>query len=283
MTINSLCIVTDSSAQFIDSIDQYQNQLSVFPLSVQLYGVEADQQTLVKDLHRFANDRLHPHIQAPTVEVLRKHFLKLFRDFNEILCIFLSSRLSACVENATKAAESIPGGVSVQVIDSQTTSLGLGFLVRLALEVAAQGNSINVIEKRVRGQIPHLYSVLCTPGLSYLYHNGFVDHAQASITEMMELYPIFGIEDGRMTPLDKVRTRRHVFSYFQEYLTEFDKLNQIALLLNNSHNSPDLQAFREYLAELFPDTPMMTHPTNLPVATLFGPGSLGLFLLEKTR
>ncbi len=279
--MNSLCILTDSSAQFIDPQHEHLPHLNIIPHKIYLNGHMADSDTKVTHLPRFATDSIHPQAKAPSVEDFRQRFIELSKNYNEILCLLISSQLSDCVQNAVQAAATIPGGVSIQIIDSQTTSLGLGFLTASALAALSDSKSTHAIERQIRNHIHHLFSVICTPGLSYLYYNGFVDRGQAIVCEMLDLYPIFGIENGRLAPMVKVRNRRQVLNFFLEYLSEFDNLNHIALLDHNTTESPDHKYWKESLGECTPKTPHSIHAIPLPMATLFGPNTLALFVMEN--
>lgn len=279
--MNSLCVLTDNSAQFIDSQSERLPHLNIIRHNIYLNGRLADSDMNVTDLPRYANDSSQPQAKAPSVEDFRQQFIKLSKQYNEILCLLISSQLSDCVKNASQAAETIPGGVSIQIIDSQTTSLGLGFLTAGSLAAVSAGKSSLAIERQIRSQIHHLFSVICTPSLSYLYYNGFVDRGQALVCEMFDLHPIFGIENGRLAPMDKMRNRRQVLDFFLEYLSEFDNLNHIALLDNNATESPDHNYWKNSLGECAPETTHSIHPIPLPVAALFGPNTLALFAMEN--
>jgi len=203
--------------------------------------------------------------------------------YDGILGIFMSSHLCAMFANAQSAAQALRGSVNIQVVDSQTTSIGLGFLVETAAEAAAKGKSLGEIEHLIRSLTPHIYGVLCTPGPSYLFYNGFVDRGQATISEMLGLYPIFAIEEGNLSPLEKVRNHRHTVNYFQEFLDEFDDLIHIAFLQSCPASNSEVHILRDHLRENFSKTPFSSHGINLSLASLFGPRTLGLFIMEKDQ
>ncbi len=49
-----------------------------------------------------------------------------------------------------------------------------------------------------------------------------MDNAQALVAEMMGMLPIFAFEEGRLVPMEKVRTPRHLFEAFQDFMGEFE-------------------------------------------------------------
>jgi fatty acid-binding protein DegV len=103
------------------------------------------------------------------------------------------------------------------------------------------------------------------------------------VGEMMGLLTIFSLEEGRLTPMEKVRTQRHLFESFQEFLDEFEDPSHIALLHSAGHPSLRTRPLRQYVQENFPRTPFSEHPISPHVAALFGPQSIGLVIMENER
>jgi DegV family protein with EDD domain len=280
--MGSICIVTDGSIQFAQPSFPGRDCVRIIPLDIQLNGqiIAGGGDVKSSNLPAFANKKLNPAILAPSPDQFRESFLSIGRSYDQIIGLFLSSHLSSCYENACQAAESLHGRLTVQAIDSQTVSLGLGLLVQNAADLVAKGASIADVERLVRSQIPQIYAVFCTPGLTYLYYNKFVDYAQAMIGEMLSLLPIFALEEGQLSPLEKVRSHRHAMDFFQEFLDEFDHLQHIALIQSAPPNPQEARLLREHAQDSFPKTPFTEHTINLPLATLFGPRSMGLIVIE---
>jgi DegV family protein with EDD domain len=281
--MSSICILTDSSAQFPQLAFSGRNLVRIIPFDVELNGIlyEEGKDLKTSNLPATANQSLNPHLRPPAQEKLRQLFVSLGQSYNEIIAILVSSQLSNLYTCAEEAVNDVNGRVSVQLIDSQSTSVGLGLLVQTAAEAAAKGISAFEIERTVRSLIPHIYAVFCTPGLSYLYHAGYIDQAQAAIGEMLGLLPIFALEEGKLTPLEKVRTHRNALDFFQEFLDEFDTLHHIALLQSVQPNQQDSRLLREHAEDYFHQIPFSEHTINLPLATLLGPRTMGLIVVEN--
>jgi DegV family protein with EDD domain len=282
--MSSVCIITDSAAQFPQMTFNGRNLVRMIPQISQINGAAYTQGEDFKasSLPLSASETLHPRLIASPAAEFEQVFADLAARFHLIIGVFTSSKLNDSYTNAVEAASNVRGKVDIEIIDSQTTSVGLGFLVETAAEAAFRGKSGTEVEELVRSLIPRIYSVLCTPSLSYLYYNSFVDRGQAAISEMLGLYPMFAIEEGKLTPLEKLRNQRQVLSYFQEFMDEFDRVQHIALLQNLPPTPQDALFLREHAHENFPKTPFTTHPINLPLATLFGPRTLGLFVVENS-
>jgi DegV family protein with EDD domain len=281
--MSSICILTDSSAQFPQLAFPGRNLVRILPLDVRLNGIiyEEGKDMKASSLPAVATDLLNPRLMPPSQEKLRQFFVSLGQSYNETIAIIMSSQLSSVYDATREAAEAMAGRVSVTPIDSQTASVGLGILVQTAAEAAASGIDSVEIERMIRAMVPHIYMVACTPGLSYLHYSGFIDRAQAGVGEMLGLLPIFAMEDGRLTPLEKVRTHRNALDFFQEFIDEFDALQHIALLQSVQPNPQDSRLLREHVEDFFAETPFSEHTINLPLATLLGPRTSGLIVVEN--
>lgn len=276
-----VCIITDNTAQFPQPSFPGRNLIRIIPFTTEINGRKIEQAVEVKpgQLPSSVNSQKYFRLLAPSPESFANLFQEINISFRETVCIFLSSGLSQCFSNARSALESQHSN-SIHLIDSQTTSIGLGILVQTAAEAATQGKSAIEIDSLIRSMIPKIYAVFSISGLSYLYFNGFIDKAQAFVSEMLGLYTIFSLEEGRLNPVGKVRNHRHIIDFFQEFMDEFDHLQHIALVQGSPANPQDSHLVREYIQQNFPGTPFTAHPINLPLASLLGPRSLGLFVAE---
>ncbi|RME31923.1 MAG: DegV family EDD domain-containing protein, partial [Thermoflexia bacterium] len=146
-------IVTDGDA-YLDPRWARSLDITVVPLRIQV-GDEVYQD---KDgsrneavLARMAQEQVRPMVVGPTVEDLQRVYARLIRTTDTILSIHTSGRLSPVVQNARIAATAFLGRCDITVLDSQTTSLGLGILVREAARMAQAGHSLPQILRHLRG------------------------------------------------------------------------------------------------------------------------------------
>jgi DegV family protein with EDD domain len=283
MNMDSICILTDSSAQFPKPTFKGYKQVTILPLEVHLNGsaLDNDNNMHADQLPRNANEKLHPTLKSPSIEKIHSLFVNLSQYYDTIIGIFLSSELNRCFQNAHEATLALSGKVEIHLIDSKTTSVGLGLLVQKAAEAVSDGINAVQVERMVRGLVPLTYSLICTQNLSYLYFNGFADQTQSIISEMLGLLPIFALEEGQITTVEKVKSHRHAISYFQEFLDEFTHLQHISFLQSAKPNFKDAKILQESVRNTFPEISFTKHIINLPLAALFGPRSIGLIVVES--
>ncbi|WP_075073839.1 DegV family protein [Longilinea arvoryzae] len=280
--MRSACILTDNSAQFPLPAFPGRGLVRILPHDISLHGQihPTGKDLKLNQYPPTAGPGLNPNLIPPSIADFQEVMANLSQDFDDILVILISSQLSETYQNAVKAAEDTQGRSTITVIDSQTISIGLGILVQTAAGFLEEGRTAVDVEKRIRYMIPHIYTLLCTPGLTYLDHAGFIDPSQATVGELLGLLPIFSLEEGKLSPLEKTRNYRAVLDFFQEFIDEFDQLDYIALLQNGSFSNSDLRQLRQHAEESYSAAQYIEHMLNLPMATLFSPKCVGLFVIE---
>jgi DegV family protein with EDD domain len=251
-----VCILTDSTAQFTRT--DFPGRERVFVLALDL----------------------EPVLPAPAPQAFLRYFGLLSGEFDAVLVLTLASHLNPAADSARKAASLYSNHAAVQVVDSQTTSVGLGMLVEAAAGAASTGASLAEVEHLVRTAIRRVYMLLCIPELACLERLGLLDHTQALVGEVIGLMPVLTMEEGGLTPMGKARTPRHLFESFEEFMDEFTAPGHVALLRGTSQTTLRTRPLREFVQQTFPDTPYSEHPLNPPLSALFGTQAIGLVVME---
>lgn len=279
----NIAIITDSTAQFPYPNFQGKDLVRLIPMDIMLDGklIKHGENLKPGDFPTAPQIGRPTKLVIPSVNEISELFVSLLRNFNELLVIVNSAHLSSTFERAKQAVELIQGETVIQVINSQTIAAGLGILVQSAAEMVGSGSSLTDTEREIRQLIPHIFSLFCVPGMRYLYNIGVVEYAQAVIGEILNMNPIYSLEEGIPKAMCKVRNFRHAQEYFQEFIEEFEELNHIAILKGNLSQSIDNRNLRQFVQEYFPDTPFSEHRLNPFLSSILGPRTLGLIVVEK--
>jgi len=279
------CILTDNTAQFPQPVYPGRPLVRLMPLDIvitnQTYVNGGDLK--VSSFPSRLNDNFMPHLQSRSTEEIHNEILTLEKTCDQILILIHSSLLSPTFDAVKTALQPFVGHTNIALIDSQAIGPGLGLLTQVAADLAEKGASLNDIELALRVQIPHLYSIFCTPNCTYLANSGYLDQAQAKVSEMLGLYGVFTLEEGKLNPVEKVKNHRSVIEIFQEFMDEFEHVRSISLIQSNPPASAESRALRQYAEELFGKTPFSEHVINPWMATLLGPGTLGMVIAESVN
>lgn len=281
--MGSTCIITDDSAQFTNPGFQKNPGLKflshklVFSSNQEL----SKSQIKVADFPKQVSPDFTPRVIPPTDEEISSCLEKNLSAYDDIFLIMLSKEISPLYERTEKLCASLHGHANFHLIDSLNTSLGLGLIVQYASELIDQGLSPAEVEKSLRLIIPHVYTLLSTPNLSYLQATGMLDVGQSVVGEMLSLSPLFLIEEGVLNPLQKVKNQHGAMEYFLEFIDEFDDLRHVALIQPAHSSLSESRFLRQHIDENFPSAAYSEYPINPFLASMIGPRGFGIVVMEQ--
>jgi DegV family protein with EDD domain len=146
-----------------------------------------------------------PSTSQPTPADFTAAFEEL-RDYERILCICLSAKLSGTYESARLGAQAA-GEERVVMIDSGVTSGGmviLGDALQRRLERGTDEEELLALVERFRRERGLLFTV---ETLEYLVRGGRVGKAAGLAGQLLSVKPILHLPDGEVAPLKRVRGR----------------------------------------------------------------------------
>ena len=275
-------IVTDSTAYLEASVIKRLG-ITVVPLTVRLgeetfrEGVDITAEEFFQKLDR---STAMPVALPPSVEDFQAVYAKLSTTTDQIMSIHISSKLSQTCNRAMTASQFLLGRCQITVVDSLTTSLGLGILATAAAQAAAQGQSLEEIEFLIRGIIPRIYIVFLAATLEYLERKGRIGQAQALLGTMLNIKPFLAIEDGEIIPMEKVRTSEGAVDKLFEFVGEFSNIEQMAIMQSTPEPIEETKMLIERLELAFPkiELPILVYGPVL--ACHIGPDGLGVIVYE---
>jgi len=275
-------VVTDSTAYLEASVVRRLG-ITVVPLTVRL-GDETFREGVDIAAEEFFQKLDHssamPVAFPPSVEDFQAVYTKLSKITDQIISIHISSELSQTCSRAAAASQGLLGRCDITVVDSLTTSLGLGILATAAAQAAAQGQPLDEIEFLIRGMVTHVYIAFLAGTLEYLERGGRIGQAQALLGTMLNIKPFLTIEDGEIIPLEKVRTREGAVDKLFEFVDEFSHIEQVAIMQSTPEPMEETKMLIERLEVIFPriKPPILVYGPVL--ACHVGPDGLGVIVYE---
>ena len=268
-------VVTDSACDLPDDLIE-RDGIEVVPLTIR-FGKEelVDRKELSTDefWRRLAESDVLPETSAPSAGAFEAAFGRLIGDgATGIICINLSSKLSATMQSAQVAAQAVQADCPVVVVDSLMVSMGLGSLCLTAAQRAADGDSLesivaNVTDRRNRSK---LYGALDT--LEFLKKGGRVGNARALLGSMLAIKPVLEVRDGEVEEAGKVRTRSKALRLLVDRVKE-GPFENLAVLHGNA---PDLDELLDLLEPLTPRDEIVIGQIGPVIGTHAGPRVIGV-------
>lgn len=268
-------IVTDSSCDLPETLAQ-EHGISIVPLSIR-FGAEefVDRAEMSPEQFwdKMATASVLPETAAPSPGAFEETFRKLIADgATGIICVNLSSGLSATMQSAELAARAIGDDCDIRIFDSRSASMGVGNLAVAAASKAAQGADLDAIVADLEGlrDRTRLFAALDT--LDNLKKGGRIGGAQAFFGTVLSIKPIVEITQGAVEPKAKVRTRSKALQFLVDMVTEHGA-SHLAVLHGGA---TDLEAFLDMLAPIYPRDEIVVGYIGSVVGTHAGPGIIAV-------
>ncbi|GII89940.1 DegV domain-containing protein [Sinosporangium siamense] len=135
-----------------------------------------------------------------------------------VVSIHLSEHLSGTLESARNAAAG--ASLPVEVVDSGSVGMGLGFAVLAAASTAARGGTAGDVAETARRCAAACRSFFYVDTLEYLRRGGRIGAAASLLGTALLIKPLLHIADGVIAPLEKVRTASRAIARLQDLAVE---------------------------------------------------------------
>jgi DegV family protein with EDD domain len=268
-------IVTDSSSD-LDTGAAEKLGVEVVPLSIRFGSEEyTDRVDLsVEEFYaKMAASAALPETAAPSPGAFEMAFRKQAEaGADAVVCIMISSGLSATMQAAENGAKAIAGELPVRVLDSKSVTAGLGTIVRVAAEAAAAGESADAIEALVTDLAERIQVLGTLDTIENLKKGGRVGGAQAIIGSLLSIKPLIHFEDGVVGPAGRARTRRKALEWVRDEIWERPQFEHLTVIHSMA---PDVDDLLDLLAPRYERDQIPVTTIGPVVGTHGGPRMLG--------
>ena len=207
----SVVLVTDSTAALPPEWVA-RDGIRIVPVQIVIDGVAYDEDSLDPAVLTAALEQGAP---VSTSKPSPERLLAVYRAAAEagataIVSAHICADMSGTVDAARVAALRAP--VPVDVIDSRTTAMALGYAVQSGAVCAATGGDGNAVADVVRRVCADARVFFYVDTLEYLRRGGRMSAGQALVGQALAVKPLLGIVNGQITAVEKVRTRAKALS-----------------------------------------------------------------------
>ena len=209
MSKDKVALVVDSTAYLPAELAQKYN-MHVIPLLVNWGGESLrDNVDITADQFyaRLQREREMPTTSQPSPGDFLEVYKKAAETAGSIVCVTISSELSGTYASAI-AARDMMDGFPIEVVDSKSTVMGLGFMALAAAEAIAAGADYREAAAAARALVPRMRLLFVVDTLEFLHRGGRIGGASRYVGTLLSIKPILTLEDGKIDPLDKVRTKK---------------------------------------------------------------------------
>lgn len=280
-------ILTDSTSYIPkDILDEYN--IKVISLSV-LFGDEAYKETDITN--KFFYKKLESFGQIPTssqpsMDELYKLFENEVKIGNSVVGLFISSEMSGTFSTATMIKNNILEeypDAKIELIDSKSNCMQLGFAVMEAAKAAHEGKLLNEVCNIAKDNLQKSRFLFIPETLEYLRKGGRIGTAKALLGGLLKIIPILTVTDGSTNVLEKVRTKKKSVSHMVElFKADIDAYGFGDVIVHHIDCEEEATELSKAL-ETIVNKPVKVTPIGPVIGTHVGPGAIGLVYYTKEK
>ena len=270
-------IVTDSSCDLpSDLVEEYG--IEVVPLSVH-FGSEVYTDGELS-LDEFWDKAAGPHMpktSQPPVGVYEEVFERIVAGGGRVLCLTLTGKHSGTFNAAQVAAQRF--GEVVQIFDSHSLSLGLGWQAVSAANAVREGQRMPEILEMLEGLRERMRLLIVLDTLENLRHGGRADAFIAVVDRMtraLNIKVLINVVEGQLKLLGAARSFKGALRRVLDAVGRLDPLEHLAVV--HTRNQPLAEWVAQQLAQRigFPEERIWLAETGPVLASHAGPGVIGV-------
>ena len=284
LSSDNTAVVLDSTADLPNPSARHPNWRMV-PLYVQ-FGTETYRDYVDLDpedfYRRLRSSPETPRTSQPTPADFAAVYESL-RDYERILVLTISAKLSGTYESARRGAESA-GDERVTVIDSESASGGIVILadaLERRLERGTTEDDVLAVADSFRRESGLLFTV---DTLDFLVRGGRVGRAAGLAGQLLNVKPILAIREGEVHPLKRVRGRAKALAEFERIFVAGSRdTSDLHVGVAHAEAKAEAEELARRIGRVRPSASVDFFGTLGPVVgTHAGPGTLGLFWFEDS-
>ena len=225
---------------------------------------------------RLKTDPEMPKTSQVPIREMDRIFTELHQQDYDILAVVLSSKLSGTLNSAVQSKANLPDA-TIEIVDSYTTVMALGFIVLEVAKAAEDGASLadcKALAEKARDYTGVLFAV---DTLEFLHRGGRIGGGARFIGTALNLKPILELQDGSVEAVERVRTRKKSLNRLVELVEEkVDGKSPVRLATLHANAPEEAKQLLDDTARRLSAKDAVFSEVSPAVGTHTGPGTIGL-------
>jgi DegV family protein with EDD domain len=197
-----------------------------------------------------------------------------------IVSVQLSAAMSGTVEAARLAASDVGG--DIRVVDSRSVGMGMGFAVLAAAEAATAGADADAVVDVVRRTLERTHAFFYVDTLEFLRRGGRIGAARALLGSALAVKPLLCVREGRIEPLERVRTSSKAIARLQDIAVETAGDDPIGVAVHHLAAATRAEVLAQALDARLPKIDeLVTTEVGAVVGAHTGPGMLAVVVCKR--
>ncbi len=146
-----------------------------------------------------------------------------------VVCVTISSKLSATYQAARAGAEAVAEQIPVKVLDSLTATMGEGLVVLAAVAAAGRGDDLDGVYAKAASAASRTHVLGTLDTLDNLRKGGRIGSARAFLGSLLSIKPVVEVRGGVVEAESRQRTRQRSFEYLAKKVHDAGPLESLAI------------------------------------------------------
>ncbi len=278
MSGNKIAIVTDSSA-YLPPEEQRELDISVIPLWLLWDGENYQDGVDIfpnEFYSRLKESDTLPTSSQPSAQEFANFYRNIGVGTDAIVSVLVSSQISGTIASAQSAAAENQD-LNVRIVDSLSSSMGLGLAVLAAARAAKEGKSVDEVVAAAEDMRDRANIIFVVDTLEYLHKGGRISGGKRLLGSALNIKPILHFEEGQIRPLSQARTKRKALNQLLEIVEERlggKQMQEAGVMDIDSPEEGNVVA--EMVRERFNPARIYRTEVSPVVGTHVGPGTVGV-------
>lgn len=276
-------IVVDSTSDLTDEIIEKYN-IKMVPLTVNFENESFLDKVELSTKEFF--EKLEVAEKLPTTTLVSpgafvEVFSEILMEGDQVLGLFIASELSGTYDSA-RMAKNMIGSDDIHIIDTRSVCLGSFALIIEAIKLVEQNKLIEEIVDELERLKEKVVVAAALDTLKYLEKGGRLTKGQAVLGTLLNIKPIIGVKDGKITVIDKIRGKNKAIKWFDEWIEKNNyDLSDKTVLLFHGRAYEQLKLLRDAIEKKYRIKNIIEQEIGAVIGTHAGPGVLGIGFLDK--
>ena len=224
------------------------------------------------------------HLDVQTSRPAAAEFVDCYRQAlaagaDGVVSVHLSRELSGTWESARLAADEV-GPDRVRVVDSRATGMGLGYAVLAAVDAADAGLPGVAVEAAAAAVAARCRMFFSVDTLDRLRRGGRIGTAAALLGTALGVKPLLHVSQGRILPLEKVRTTARAAQRLVELAVQAAGDGPVDLAVHHLAAAARAEEIAARLRERIPQAGrLLVSEVGAVIGAHVGPGLLGVVVV----
>ena len=279
---NKIAIITDTSC---DIPDEILREFSIYLVPLRIVYENAEYRDKFEITPQEIYDSLEteiPKSSLPLPSDVDEMIEKVIEDgYSDVIIITISSGLSGTNNMIKLTVEKYKEKINIEVVDSLSLSLGLGFQVMECARIIKETGSVTEGLQKIKKVKETMTTMFVVKTLHYLKKGGRIGKVEGTVGDMLHIKPIISInEEGVYFTLAKTRGRKNSIQKMADLLKKKYDNRPINLAIAQGMAKSEAESFLEKLKSTLNIKKDLLVQISPVLGMHTGPGLLGVIAYE---